>query len=312
MSHHLVETIDLCFSYPDSPPALNGVSLRITHGESVAVVGGNGAGKSTLLLHLNGLLTPSSGQVRVGDIPVTPKTVARVRESVGMVFQQAEDQLFMPTVREDVAFGPLNMGLPPEEIRRRVEQALRDVHAEALADKMTHHLSGGEKRAVSIATVLSMSPDILVLDEPVDGLDPVMRRQVWSLLMGDVADHGTTVLVSSHNLRELEDVCDHVGILSRGKVLIERSLSALQENVVKMQVVFQEKELPQLPGDLQVLHVSQVGRIHTLIIRGNATEITNRLAAFAPILMEALPLTLEEIFIYELGGADYAVKDIVL
>lgn len=112
MSHHLVETIDLCFSYPDSPPALNGVSLRITHGESVAVVGGNGAGKSTLLLHLNGLLPPSSGQVRVGDIPVTPKTVARVRESVGMVFQQAEDQLFMPTVREDVAFGPLNMGLP--------------------------------------------------------------------------------------------------------------------------------------------------------------------------------------------------------
>ena len=159
---------------------------------------------------------------------------------------------------------------------------------------------------------LCCRPDILVLDEPVDGLDPVMRRQVWSLLMGDVADHGTTVLVSSHNLRELEDVCDHVGILSRGKVLIERSLSALQENVVKMQVVFQEKELPQLPGDLQVLHVSQVGRIHTLIIRGNATEITNRLAAFAPILMEALPLTVEEIFIYELGGEDYAVRDIVL
>ena len=156
------------------------------------------------------------------------------------------------------------------------------------------------------------TPAVLVLDEPVDGLDPVMRRQVWSLLMGDVAQRGTTVLVSSHNLRELEDVCDHVGILSRGKVLIERSLSALQENVVKMQVVFQEKELPQLPGDLQVLHVSQVGRIHTLIIRGNATEITNRLAAFAPILMEALPLTLEEIFIYELGGEDYAVRDIVL
>lgn len=147
-------------------PALNGVTMRITHGESVALVGGNGAGKSTLLLHLNGLLTPSSGQVRVGDIPVTPKTAARVRESVGMVFQQADDQLFMPTVREDVAFGPLNMGLPQEEIDRRVAQALRDVNAAALADKMTHHLSGGEKRAVSIATVLSMSPDILVLDEP--------------------------------------------------------------------------------------------------------------------------------------------------
>ena len=130
--------------------------------------------------------------------------------------------------------------------------------------------------------------------------------------MGDVAEHGTTVLVSSHNLRELEDVCDHVGILSRGKVLIERSLSDLQENLVKMQVVFQEREMPQLPADLEVLNVAQVGRIHTLIVRGNATEVTNRLAVYAPILMEALPLTLEEIFIYELGGEDYAVRDIVL
>ena len=145
-----------------------------------------------------------------------------------------------------------------------------------------------------------------------DGLDPVMRRQVWSLLMGDVSEHGTTVLVSSHNLRELEDVCDHVGILSKGRVLIERSLSDLQENVVKMQIVFQEKELPQLPADMEVLNVSQVGRIHTLIVRGNAAEVTNRLAVYAPILMEALPLTLEEIFIYELGGEDYAVRDIVL
>ena len=130
--------------------------------------------------------------------------------------------------------------------------------------------------------------------------------------MGDVAEHGTTVLVSSHNLRELEDVCDHVGILSHGKVLIERALDDLQSNIVKMQIVFQEKELPALPEDMEVLHVSQVGRIHTLIIRGNATDITNRLAVYAPILLEALPLTLEEIFIYELGGEDYEVRDIVL
>ena len=159
---------------------------------------------------------------------------------------------------------------------------------------------------------LCCRPDVLVLDEPVDGLDPVMRRQVWSLLMGDVADCGTTVLVSSHNLRELEDVCDHVGILSHGKVLIQRSLSDLQGNVVKMQVVFQEREAPELPDDLDVLHVSQVGRIHTLIVRGTADQVTNRLAVYSPILMEALPLTLEEIFIYELGGEDYAVRDIVL
>lgn len=217
MSHHLVETIDLCFSYPDSPPALNGVSLRITHGESVAVVGGNGAGKSTLLLHLNGLLTPSSGQVRVGDIPVTPKTVARVRESVGMVFQQAEDQLFMPTVREDVAFGPLNMGLPPEEIRRRVEQALRNVHAEALADKMTHHLSGGEKRAVSIATVLSMSPDILVLDEPSANLDPASRRTLISLLR----QFTHTKIIATHDLDMVMDLCTRCIVMKDGSILAD-------------------------------------------------------------------------------------------
>ena len=159
---------------------------------------------------------------------------------------------------------------------------------------------------------LCCRPDLLVLDEPVDGLDPVMRRQVWSLLMGDVSEYGTTVLVSSHNLRELEDVCDHVGILSRGQVLIQRSLSDLQGNIVKMQVVFAQREMPRLPSDLEVLHVSQVGRIHTLIIRGTATEVTNRLAVYAPILMEALPLTLEEIFIYELGGENYAVRQMVL
>jgi ABC-2 type transport system ATP-binding protein len=130
--------------------------------------------------------------------------------------------------------------------------------------------------------------------------------------MSDVAQDGTTVLVSSHNLRELEDVCDHVGILSKGKVLVERTLSDLQENLVKMQVVFQTKELPQLPEDMEVLNVSQVGRIHTLIVRGRADEITNRLAVYSPILIDALPLTLEEIFIYELGGEDYGVRDVVL
>ena len=167
MSHHLVETIDLCFSYPDSPPALNGVSLRITHGESVAVVGGNGAGKSTLLLHLNGLLTPSSGQVRVGDI--------------------------------------------------RVEQALRDVHAEALADKMTHHLSGGEKRAVSIATVLSMSPDILVLDEPSANLDPASRRTLISLLR----QFTHTKIIATHDLDMVMDLCTRCIVMKDGSILAD-------------------------------------------------------------------------------------------
>ena len=147
-------------------------------------------------------------------------------------------------------------------------------------------------------------------DEPVDGLDPVMRRQVWSLVLGDVAQRGTTVLVSSHNLRELEDVCDHVGILDHGRVLLERSLAQLQDNMVKLQVVFRDGG--EVPADLPVLHASRVGRVHTLIMRMSAGEAQNLLSVHSPLLVDAVPLTLEEIFIYELGGADYAVKDIVL
>ena len=150
------------------------------------------------------------------------------------------------------------------------------------------------------------------LDEPVDGLDPVMRRQVWSLLMEDVAEEGTTVLVSSHNLRELEDVCDHVGILSKGKVLLERSLSQLQESVTKFQLAFAQGQDRPIPEDLDVLHHSNLGRVQTLIIRGNVKRVEERLAALNPVLLDALPLSLEEIFIYELGGEDYAVREMVL
>ena len=216
MSHHLVETIDLCFSYPDSPPALNGVSLRITHGESVAVVGGNGAGKSTLLNTMTQSHVLTANKL-FATLDTTTRRMRFPRESVGMVFQQAEDQLFMPTVREDVAFGPLNMGLPPEEIRRRVEQALREVHAEALADKMTHHLSGGEKRAVSIATVLSMSPDILVLDEPSANLDPASRRTLISLLR----QFTHTKIIATHDLDMVMDLCTRCIVMKDGSILAD-------------------------------------------------------------------------------------------
>ena len=172
-------------------------------------------------------------------------------------------------------------------------------------------LSKGMQKQVAFWLALSCMPDYLILDEPVDGLDPVMRRQVWSLVMGDVAQRGTTVLVSSHNLRELEDVCDHVGIMDHGKVLLERSLAQLQDNMVKLQVVFQDG-VTEVPPELPVLHASKVGRIHTLIMRMNAEEATAKLSTYNPLLVDAVPLTLEEIFIYELGGADYAVKDIVL
>ena len=182
----------------------------------------------------------------------------------------------------------------------------------ALPEKSAiRRLSKGMQKQAAFWLAMCCRPKYLILDEPVDGLDPVMRRQVWSLMMADVAEYGTTVLVSSHNLRELEDVCDHVGIMSKGKVLLERSLSDLQENIVKLQVVW-NGEAPVLPQDLTILHTSRVGRVYTYIVRGNAEDIRGRMALLSPLMLEALPLSLEEIFIYELGGEHYAVKEIIL
>ena len=285
--------------------ALDGLTMTVPSGSIYGLVGPNGAGKSTILRHINGVYRQDSGEVLVDGAPVYENPAVKAR------LASIPDELYYflsASTRDMMRFF---RGFYPRFDQARY-QALKDVFTTVDERQSIRRLSKGMQKQSAFWLALCCRPDVLVLDEPVDGLDPVMRRQVWSLLMGDVAEHGTTVLVSSHNLRELEDVCDHVGILSRGKVLIERSLSDLQENVVKMQVVFQEKQLPQLPADLEILNISQVGRIHTLIVRGNATEVTNRLAVYAPILMDALPLTLEEIFIYELGGEDYAVRDIVL
>ena len=182
MSHHYLRFDDVRYTYPDGHEALRGVSFTLRHGEKAALVGMNGAGKSTLLLHTDGLLLPSSGRVDVGGITVTRKTLPIVRQTVGLVFQDADNQLFMPTVGEDVAFGPANMGLTPEEIDERVTRALRAVGAEALRDSAPCRLSGGQKKSVAIATVLAMEPSILVMDEPTSNLDPRARRLIIDLL----------------------------------------------------------------------------------------------------------------------------------
>ena len=285
--------------------ALDGLTMTVPQGSIYGLVGPNGAGKSTLLRHVTGVYRQDSGSVLLDGNPIYENPAAKAR------IADIPDELYYflsASTRDMMRF---YKGFYPRFDMARYK-ALKDVFTNVDERQPIRRLSKGMQKQSAFWLALCCAPKVLVLDEPVDGLDPVMRRQVWSLLMGDVAEQGTTVLVSSHNLRELEDVCDHVGILSHGKVLIERSLSDLQENVVKMQIVFQEREMPQMPEDLEVLHVSQVGRIHTLIVRGNATDVTNRLAAYAPILMEALPLTLEEIFIYELGGEDYGIREIVL
>ncbi|MGN0969063.1 MAG: ABC transporter ATP-binding protein [Oscillospiraceae bacterium] len=285
--------------------ALDGLTMTVPTGSIYGLVGPNGAGKSTILRHITGIYRSDGGTITVDgqDVYENPAVKARLTA--------IPDELYYflsASTRDMMKF---YKGFYPKFDEKRY-QALKDIFTTVDEKRPIRRLSKGMQKQSAFWLALCCRPDYLILDEPVDGLDPVMRRQVWSLLMGDVAEHGTTVLVSSHNLRELEDVCDHVGILSRGKVLVERSLSDLQGNVVKMQVVFQEKEMPKLPEDMEVLHVSQVGRIHTLIVRGRAEEITNRLAVYSPILMEALPLTLEEIFIYELGGEDYAVREIMV
>lgn len=217
MSHHIVEVKQLRHVYGDGTVALNGVSFRITHGESVGIIGANGAGKSTLLQHMNGYLAPTEGEVRIGEIPVTKGTLHEIRHAVGMVFQDPEDQLFMPTVFDDVAFGPLNLGLPADDVRMRVDSALQQVDALHLRDKPPYHLSGGEKKRVAIATVLSMLPSILVLDEPTNGLDPYARRQLIMLLK----DFQHSKIIATHDLDMVLDVCGRVIVLNEGTIVAD-------------------------------------------------------------------------------------------
>jgi len=239
MSHHLVEARELHFTYPDGTPALRGVSFRITHGEAVALVGANGAGKSTLLQHLTGCLLPAAGSLLIGDVYLDKKTLPVIRRTVGMVFQDPDDQLFMPTVGEDVAFGPLNLGLPPEEAQRRVREALAAVGAEHLIDRPPYKLSGGENRAVSIATVLAMSPNILVLDEPSSNLDPRGRRQLIEMLQ----TFAHTKIIATHDLDLVLDLCPRTIVLHRGIVAADGPTEAIMNDEALLRECRLEKPL---------------------------------------------------------------------
>lgn len=217
MSHHFIRFTDVHYSYPGGHEALRGVSFLITHGEKVALLGANGAGKSTLLLHTDGLLLPSSGEVNVGDVPVTKKTLPLVRQSVGLVFQNPDDQLFMPTVEEDVAFGLVNMNLPRQEIDRRVDEALKAVGMEKLRRRSPMQLSGGQKRRAAIASVLSMEPSILVLDEPTSDLDFDGRRDLIEILKR----FHHTCLIATHDLDMALELCPRSLLISDGRIVAD-------------------------------------------------------------------------------------------
>lgn len=278
--------------------ALDNLSLTVPKGAVYGLVGPNGAGKSTAIRHLTGIYRPDKGEVTLEGMPVFENPGAKGR--IGYI---PDDVFYYPgaTLEEMRKF---YKGIYPK-FDDALFARLHEIFQLPVNTPIRRYSKGMQKQAAFHLT-MSIHPEVLILDEPVDGLDPVMRRQVMSVILADVAEHGTTVLISSHNLRELEDVCDHVGIMDKGRMLLERSLADMQGNTHKLQIV------GDTPEGLEILHESASGRLKTLIVRGQAWEISTKAAAAKPAYYDLLPLSLEEIFIYELGGVNYAVQDILL
>ena len=277
--------------------ALDNLNLSVPQGAVYGLVGPNGAGKSTAIRHMLGVYRPDSGSVTLEGMAVWENPAVKAR--IGSI---PDDVFYYPSATlEDMR--KFYRGIYP-----RFDDALFDRLKEVfnLPKGQIRRFSKGMQKQAAFQLTLCCKPDVLILDEPVDGLDPVMRRQVMGLILSDVAQNGTTVLISSHNLRELEDVCDHVGIMDHGKMLLERSLADIQGNIVKLQMV------GDVPENLNVLHESSSMRLKTLIVRGTEAEVAAKVAAAKPAYFDVLPLSLEEIFIYELGGVNYEVKNIIL
>ena len=283
--------------------ALDGVSLHVGKGDIYGLVGPNGAGKSTIIRHITGVYRQDAGQVLIDGVPVYENPLVKRK------FAYIPDDLFYFMQADTMEMKRFYQGIYPEFDEKMFEK-MRKFFPNIDTKRSIRRLSKGMQKQVAFWLAICCRPELLILDEPVDGLDPVMRRQIWSLIMSDVSERKTTVFVSSHNLRELEDVCDHVGIMHQGKLILERSLSELQGSVCKIQTAFQA-EMPKMPEGFEVLHMSNTGRVYTLIVKGNPVEAKKQIEKMNPMLVDVLPLTLEEIFIYELGGADYAVKDIL-
>ena len=298
----MIEVHGLVKSF-EGTPALRGLDLHVPRGAVYGLVGPNGAGKSTLLRCLAGVFRPDSGTVLVDGQPVWENPA--VKGHIAFI----PDELYYFVTASLLDMKRFYQGFYPT-----FDAALFDRLGEIFPldpRRPMRHLSKGVQKQAAFWLALSLRPRIMLLDEPVDGLDPVMRRRLWSLLMNQVEQRELTVLISSHNLRELEDVCDHVGVLSEGALLLERSLSQLQEDFVKLQIVFRPQGPCTLAG-LPILHESVAGRIHTLILRCGEEQAVRAAQALDPVFYDVLPLTLEEIFIYELGGADDGLKDLVL
>ncbi len=282
----------------DGFKALDDLSLHVPRGAVYGLVGPNGAGKSTAIRHLTGVYRQDSGEVLMEGQPIYENPAQKCR--IGYI---PDEIFFFPSASLE-EMRKYYKGIYPHFDDELFEQ-LQEIFNLPRRGPIRRFSKGMQKQA-AFHLMLCMKPDVMILDEPVDGLDPVMRRQVWSLILSEVSQREITVLISSHNLRELEDVCDHVGIMDHGKMLIERSLADMQGNTTKLQFV------GEAPEGLDILHESQLGRLKTLIVRGSAESITAKMQAVNVTYFDILPLSLEEIFIYELGGVNYEVKTKVL
>ena len=278
--------------------AIDDLTMTIPQGAVYGLVGPNGAGKSTAIRLLTGVYRPDCGTITMEGLPIyeNPQVKSRICAIPDEIF-------FFPSASLE-EMRKYYKGIYPR-FDDALFQRLYEVFQLPAKGQLRRFSKGMQKQAAFQLSICTR-PDVLVLDEPVDGLDPVMRRQVWSLILSDVAQHGTTVLISSHNLRELEDICDHVGIMDHGHMLLEKSLADMQGSTVKLQIV------GEIPEGLEILHESKSGRLSTYIVRGSADEVTAAVTAKNPAYFDVLPLSLEEIFIYELGGVNYEVKNIVL
>jgi len=283
--------------------ALNGVDITVSRGSVYGLVGPNGAGKTTLIKHMAGVFIPDSGTIKIDGKPS---------------YENVEIKAKTVYIPDDVYFFPQANLLDMKKFYQSVYPVFDEERFNKLYEvfpfdprKSLRRLSRGMKKQAAFWLGICLKPGLMLLDEPVDGLDPVMRRKVWSVLLQDVAERNMTVFVSSHNLRELEDVCDHVGIMHEGRIILERNLSEIQNNIMKLQVAF-DGPLPEEINELDSLNRQSSGRIWILIVRGDRDKILGHVRKFSPIILDALPLTLEEIFVYELGGMNYAVKNIIL
>ena len=282
----------------DTVKALDALTLEVPKGSVYGLVGPNGAGKSTAIRVLTGVYRPDAGTVTMDGQPVYENPAVKQR-----ICCIPDDVFYFPSASME-EMRKFYKGIYPnfdDDLYARLQEIFQLPKKGSI-----RRFSKGMQKQAAFHLSICTHPDLLVLDEPVDGLDPVMRRQVWSLILSDVAQRGTTVLISSHNLRELEDICDHVGIMDSGRMLLERSLADMQGMTHKVQLV------GDAPAGLQVLHEAVSGRMKTLIVRGDAEQITQQISATNPVFFDVLPLSLEEIFIYELGGVNYEVKNIVL